>query len=178
MAKVIMGIGIPGSGKTTLLKPLADKYSYTYISPDDIRAELTANAADQSVNREAWDEAYRRTADALKRGETIVFDATFAKGHERRDFIGFVRDNGAKKVQGIFAAVPLEVANERNLERERVVPSHAIQRMHESLKEDPPVIEDGFDSVLDINEFQELERGEIPASEERYWFKEFKRKPL
>jgi dephospho-CoA kinase len=46
MAKIIIGIGVPGSGKTTALKPFAERNTYTYISPDDIRAELTGNAAD------------------------------------------------------------------------------------------------------------------------------------
>lgn len=50
MSKVIVGIGLPGSGKTTALKPFADKNSYIYICPDDIRAELTGNPADQSKN--------------------------------------------------------------------------------------------------------------------------------
>lgn len=130
MPKVILGIGLPGSGKTTALKPFAEEYSYTYISPDDIRAELLGNAADQSRMREIWDEAYKRTAEALSAGHTVVFDATFAKGHERRDFIKFVRANGAEKVQGVFAAVPLEIANERNRSRERVVPDHAMTRMN------------------------------------------------
>lgn len=156
-----MGIGLPGSGKTTALKPFAEEHSYTYISPDAIREELTGNAADQSKNREVWQEAYRRTTEALQKGETVVFDATFAKSNERKDFIGFVRENGASKVQGVFAAVPLEIAGERNRTRDRVVPEHAMERMNEMLHQAPPIVEDGFDSVFDINHLQELERAEM-----------------
>ena len=156
-----MGIGIPGSGKTTALKPFAEKNAHTYICPDDIRAELTGDATDQSKNREVWQEAYRRVAESLERGETIVFDATFAKDTERKNFIQFAREHGAEKIQGVFAAVPFEVANERNKARDRVVPEYAIDRMHTMLKDKPPIIEDGFDSVFDINELQELERAEM-----------------
>lgn len=156
-----MGIGIPGSGKTTALKPFAEKNSYTYISPDDIRTELTNDPSDQSKNKEVWQEAYRRVAHSLERGETVVFDATFAKDFERKSFIQFARENGAEKVQGVFAAVPLEVANERNKARARVVPEHAIDRMHTMLKNNPPIVEDGFDSVFDINELQALKRTEM-----------------
>jgi len=175
MLKVILGIGLPGSGKTTALKPFAEKNSYTYISPDDIRAEFLGDAADQSKMREIWEEAYKRTSKALHEGKTVVFDATFAKGHERRDFINFVRANGANKVQGVFAAVPIEVAGERNRLRDRVVPEHAMARMNEFLKADPPMVEDGFDNVFDINEFQEMNRAETQM-EEGVWVKEFKPK--
>lgn len=161
MAKIIIGIGIPGSGKTTALKPFAEKNVYTYISPDDIRAELTGDASDQSKNKEVWEEARHRVAESLERGETVVFDATFAKDFERKSFIQFAREHGAEKVQGVFATVPFEVANDRNKARDRVVPEHAISRMHTMLKENPPNVEDGFDSVFDIDELQELERAEM-----------------
>ncbi len=154
MTKVILGIGLPGSGKTTVLKPFAKEYSYTYICPDDIREEMTGDAADQSKNREVWNEAYARTSRALSEGKTIVFDATFVKGHERRDFISFVRKHGATKVQGVYAAVPLEIAGQRNRQRERVVPESTMQKMNIFLKDQPPVVEDGFDSIVDITSFR------------------------
>jgi predicted kinase len=98
MAKVIMDIGIPGSGKTTVLKPFSEENNYTYISPDEIRFELTGSMADQSKNREVWTEAHKRVEVALRRGETVVFDATFARDSERKSFIQFARDHGAGKV--------------------------------------------------------------------------------
>lgn len=166
MVKIIMGIGIPGSGKTTALKPFAEKNSYIYISPDDIRAELTGNASDQSKNKEVWEEAHRRVVDSLEKEETVVFDATFAKDFERKNFIQFAREHGAEKVQGVFAAVPFEVANDRNKERDKMVPEYAIKRMHNMLKQNPPVIEDGFDGIFYINESQDLERAEMKTEEE------------
>jgi predicted kinase len=177
MRKVIMGVGIPGSGKTAFLKPFALKQSYTYISPDEIRAELLGDAADQSKNQEVWDEAYRRVAASLFRGETVVFDATFSENDKRKEFIAFARRNGATKVQGVFSAVPLEIANERNRQRTRVVPDHVLRRMHASLMEHPPTVEEGFDAVFDLNEFQELERGELSSDNEKQWHKEFRNRP-
>jgi len=175
MAKIIMGIGVPGSGKTTALKPFAEENAYTYISPDDIRSELTGNAADQSKNNEVWQEARRRVAESLEKGETVVFDASFAKNEERKAFIQFAREHGAEKVQGVFAAVPHEIAKERNRARERVVPEHAMERMQGMLNDNPPTVEDGFDSVFDINERQELERAELRA-ENAVLTREFKQK--
>lgn len=157
MANIVMSIGIPGSGKTTILKPFAVKNNYAYISPDDIRAELTGDASDQSKNKEAWQEARRRVVVSLEGGKTVVFDATFAKDFERKNFIQFAREHGVEKVLGFFAEVPLEVAKERNNARVRVVPEHSIDRMHSMLKEHPPTVADGFDNVFHINELQELE---------------------
>lgn len=166
MSKVIMSIGVPGSGKTTALKPFAEKNSYTYISPDDIRAELTGDASDQSRNREVWQEAHRRVQEALRGGKTVVFDATFAKDFERKSFIQFAREHGAEKVQGVFAAVPFEVARERNKARKRIVPEHAMDRMRAMLTENPPMTADGFDSVFAINELQKLERAEMNIADD------------
>lgn len=167
-----MGIGIPGSGKTTALKPFAEQNQYVYLCPDDIRIELTGNSADQSKNREVWTKAHERVADALKNGETVVFDATFARDSERKNFISFAREHGATKIQGIVADVSFEIACERNLARDRVVPEHAMERMHQMLLDVPPEIADGFDSLFFIDEFQKLKQVEIGG--EHKISKEFK----
>jgi len=156
-----MGVGLPGSGKTTALKSFADKNSYVYICPDDIRTELTGNAGDQSKNREVWVEVHKRAADALEKGEDVVFDATFARDSERKNFITFAREHGATKIQGVVADVDFEIASERNKMRDRVVPEHAMERMRSMLSETPPEIRDGFDSLFIIDEFQRLKQVEI-----------------
>jgi predicted kinase len=164
MKKVIIGIGIPGSGKTTVLKEFAAKYDYIYICPDDIRAEILGDAANQSKNKEVWAEAHRRLSDFLSQGKTIVFDATFTNLNGRKNFIDLARQSGAEKVQGILFDTPLEIAQERNLKRERQVPEHAIQRMHNDLQSNRPNIEDGLDSIFTLNEYQDLvnvEKGEV-----------------
>jgi predicted kinase len=161
MLKVIMGIGLPGTGKTTALKSFAEKNSYNYICPDDIRFELLGDASDQTKNREVWQEAYKRLEGFLKNGETVVFDATFVKDLDRKRFIEFVRGLGVEKIQGIVTEVPLDIAYERNRSRERKVPDYAMERMAKSFKELPPEISEGFDSLFYINEFQELVRVEV-----------------
>jgi predicted kinase len=161
MQKVIMGIGIPGSGKTTVLKGFAEKFGYTYICPDDIRKELLGNAIDQSKNREVWSEAYKFVGDALQRGETVVFDATFVTEKIRAEFINFARERGAEKIQGVYLDAPLEVAKERNSGRERVIPEYAMDRMHNNLKKEPPKINEGFDSIFTLDEQQQLARVEM-----------------
>lgn len=175
MKKVILGIGIPGSGKSTILKQFAEKNSYTYICPDDIRKELTGSEVDQSKNQEVWSETYKRSSESLGKGETIVLDATFTNPSQRKNFIAFVRDNGAEKIQGIFVDTPFEVAMERNSLRERKVPSHVIERMKDELNKFPPEIEDDFDSLFTLDENQELIKLEASQGE-NIVEKEFKMK--
>ncbi len=156
MKKVIIGIGIPGSGKTTVLKEFAQKYGYAYICPDDIREEVLGDATDQSKNKEVWAEDHRRMGNFLAQGRTVVFDATFTHANGRKSFLDFARQSGAEKIQGILFDTPLEVAQERNLARERQVPEHAVKRMSDDLSANRPVIEDGLDSIFTLNEYQQL----------------------
>ncbi len=156
MKKFIIGIGIPGSGKTTVLKSFAEKWGYVYICPDDIRAEMTGDPADQSKNKEVWEEAYKKTQEKLEKGDTIVFDATFANQEQRRKILAFARENGAEKIEGIFLDIPLESAKKRNEERERKVPEHVLEKMDESIRNFPPEIEDGLDALFTLDENQKL----------------------
>lgn len=151
-----MGIGIPGSGKTTVLKDFAQKYGYSYVCPDDIRFELSRNTKDQTRNREVWDRAYGRVASLISENKNVVFDATFANESDRINFINFARESGAEKIQGIYLDIPLELAKERNSERERVVPEYVLERMNRQLNETPPKIEDGFDTIFTLDEYQKL----------------------
>lgn len=161
MKKVIMGIGAPGAGKTTFLKNFAEKYGYNYVCPDEIRSRLTGNPMDQTKNEEAWNIAYGTVGKLISKGENVVFDATFAKMPDRTRFIRFARAVGAEKIQGVYVDVPLEVAKERNAGRERVTPEYAVERLHRQLSENPPQIEDGFDSIFTLDEYQKLVDTEI-----------------
>lgn len=160
MKKVIMGIGIPGSGKTTVLKKFANDYNYSYICPDDIRLELLGNTKDQSKNKEVWAESYNRLEQNLKEEKTVVFDATFASAQTRENCINLARKYGAEKIQGIYIDSPLEIAKNRNSNREHAVPEHVLERMHKSLSSDSPELQEGFDSIFTLNEYHKLIKSE------------------
>lgn len=156
MKKVILGIGLPGSGKSTVLKAFAERNGYAYVCPDDIREELTGDAADQSRNAEVWSEAHTRTQEFLASDQSVVVDATFTQSQRRKEFLDFVRECGADKIQGVFVDVPLETALERNAGRDRVVPEDVIYRMDRELNRPQPELTDGFDSIFRLDENQEL----------------------
>ena len=148
---VVVGVGIPGSGKTTVLSELAAELAVARICPDDIREELSGNAADQSVNAQAWNEAYDRVRQELSENRSVIVDATHAEAWRRPQTVEMYRSFGAATVAAIFIDVPVEIAKERNAGRDRVVPNYAIKRMAEALEGEPVSLEEGFDVVIVID---------------------------
>ena len=157
MRTAIMGMGIPGSGKTTYLRPLAERYGFIYLCPDDIRMELTGDPTDHTREEAVWDLARARIQQAFEGNASVVVDATFRIRRYRKEFVEFLREAGAHTVIGVYAQVPLEVAQERNQTRSRRVPPDVLLRMHASLAQEPPSLEDGFDALFTLDEFTELE---------------------
>ena len=152
MRTLVIGIGIPGSGKTTFLVEFAKEHGYVYLSPDDIRKKLTGDRLQQARNREVWHFAEERLKKHLSRGASVVFDATFAKGHERRSFIKAARLRGADRITAFYFDVPLAIAEARNARRVDPVAEHALGRMHALLQKDPPTLSEGLDSLVRVDE--------------------------
>jgi predicted kinase len=166
MKKVIISIGIPGAGKTTVIKEFAKQYGYGYISPDDIRIEMLGNIADQSKNKEVAEEVRKRTKGFLDIGESVVVDTVFGNSMGRKDFLDFAKASGAEKVQGVFFDVPVEVAKERNINREdHQVPEPIIEKIAKDFEESKPAIEEGFDGIFTVDEYQHLVEAEIKRGE-------------
>lgn len=130
---IVMGVGIPGSGKSTVLKVVAQHLEIARICPDDIREEMTGSAANQSVNAEAWAEAYRQAGIVLSLGKSAIIDGTHTEAWRRPQNVQQYREFGAVAVVAEVFDTPLETAKQRNLARSRVVPEFALDRMHASL---------------------------------------------
>ncbi len=169
MAKLIMGIGLAGAGKTTALEGFAKRYGYTYLSTDNIRAAFNIQQGEASP-QSVWDEIRRSLKEHLSTGKSVVMDSTFVTGPDRRAFIEFAREAGAEKVQGIFLDTPAEIAWQRNIERERQAPREMFESRRKDLEAEPPAVEDGFDALFTLDQFQEMVRAETPES-----LREFKR---
>ncbi len=155
MSKVILSIGIPGAGKTTYLKQFATEHGYDYLSSDEIRQEIIGDYYDQTKNVEVFEALRQRAADSLAHGHTVVIDATFAQQEGREMTLKFLREAGAEKIQGIFFDTPIEIAKERNAERELQTKETSIERMDKTLKKYPPELTEGFDTLIVLDEHRE-----------------------
>lgn len=81
MNKLIIMVGLPGSGKNTYIRDhLSD---YTIISSDDIRVELYG-FEDQTRNKEVFNLMRERTKEALKSGQSVVYNATNLSAKRRK----------------------------------------------------------------------------------------------
>jgi len=143
---VVVAVGIPGSGKTTVLKKLAGDLGVKYISPDEIRAELTGSEHNQSANAQVWKMTYHRVKSMLQKGHSVVVDATHTSN--RSSTVKQYRSYGAISVVAVTFSVPLEVAKQRNAARSRTVDVAVLDKMYIAFERRPVSLDEGFNKVL------------------------------
>jgi len=94
MSRLIMVMGLPGSGKTYFARAIANEISALHFNSDIIRKKLSkhpvySSAAKNSVYQALFD----RVSQALKKGHTVVVDATFSKLQYRLPYFRFTKKN-------------------------------------------------------------------------------------
>ena len=103
--ELILTIGCQGSGKSTWAHQYIKEHpEVLYLSTDNLRKEFTGNMADQSVNGMIYAEIGKRTESALRKGQSVLLDATFIKKAWRKDNVKLGRKFGAKLVAHVFRA--------------------------------------------------------------------------
>ncbi|MEH2317444.1 AAA family ATPase [Nostoc sp.] len=162
---LILLIGLPGSGKSTLAKQLlAECPQMLLISTDTIRGQLFGSQAIQGSWLLIWREIERQFQQAMSddnpqsvyaTGNTAIFDATNAQRRHRREVIALARDLGFTHIRGIWVDTPVWLCLARNKRRSRRVPEEIILRMHRQLRDAPPSLEEGLDSLIRRSEKSE-----------------------
>ena len=148
--KLILTSGIPAAGKSTWLKLLLeDNPEMELICPDDIREQLTGDAADQSKNAEVWQMAYELLHVAFMGEKDVVFDSTMVDKKSRKAPLKIAKKYGAEKIAIAFP-VTLETALERNAGRDRKVPDFIIEKFFKRFT--LPSKSEGFSQVIIVDE--------------------------
>jgi predicted kinase len=125
-------IGIPGSGKSTWLKQLPGNFEI--ICPDQIRKRLSGgDISDQTLNVQVWEEAKKRTVEALQAGQDVVLDATNVNTTRRREFLAGLPE--CLKKAKIFDISPEEACQRIKADLEiwkdrAAVPDEIVYRMY------------------------------------------------
>lgn len=143
-----MMVGIAGSGKSYVAENIAKETGAVIISSDALRLELFGNENEQSRNNELFNEAYKRVRDLLKKGKSVIFDATNLLKKERIHLLGSLK--GCRKVC-VCVMTPYEDCLEQNRMRKRKVNDDVIRRMY--LTWTPPHKHEGFDEIVPVFNF-------------------------
>ncbi|MBP3655372.1 MAG: AAA family ATPase [Clostridia bacterium] len=152
--ELVMFVGIPASGKSTWSEKYREQ-GYLILSSDAIREELMREAGmtelpDQErnpINSRVFEMIRRRAAEALKRGQSVVVDATNLSRKRRMTFLNQFRRIPCVKKCVLFI-VPPEVCMERNRNRMGVarVPDEGMYRMLCSFE--CPNVWEGWDEIV------------------------------
>ncbi|BAY94552.1 MULTISPECIES: AAA family ATPase [unclassified Tolypothrix] len=166
MTKLLLLIGLPGSGKSTWVKRLLAECPQTQlISTDGIRGQLFGNEAIQGHWLLILREIRRLLHQAQTQGKTVIYDATNAQRRHRREVIALAREFGFSHITGLWADTPVWLCLARNQKRDRQVPEEVIFKMHRQLRDAPPTVEDGLDSLIRLSGLREYGNRTHPTSE-------------
>ena len=114
--------GLPFAGKTTLAKALEDWLGVTRVALDEINTERGIWNEETGLSPEEWtatyQEAYRRMATILSRGESVIDDSTnFTR--EQRDRVRSIAEQYHAHPLVIFVDVPVPEVRRRWQENRR-----------------------------------------------------------
>ena len=145
MKKLILMCGVPASGKSTIAKKLSICLNNTpIVSMDDIREMLFGTRKCQKEGYLVYKLAVNKIIRLFSESDIVIFDATNRNAKARKQIIQDIQDCVDCCVYCIFVNTPLDVALDRNTNRDESiqVPPIVIRRMYETLQ--PPTNEEYF----------------------------------
>jgi predicted kinase len=108
---LVVTMGLPASGKTTIARALASRLAMVHLSSDVLRKQLagmrpTSHRVEpfgrglysSSMSRRTYAAVRRRASRWLKRGESVVLDATYGQRRERADLRHLARRAGVRLI--------------------------------------------------------------------------------
>ena len=144
---LIVMVGISGSGKSTKAEELATLYKATIYSSDKLREELYGDVNDQTHNEELFLELHKRMVNDLKKGKSVIYDATNLSLKNRKKFETYMEQKECypAHVYAYVMSTPFAKCVERNKNRDRQVPDYVLEKQVKSFE--IPFYDEGFDEI-------------------------------
>lgn len=132
-------VGLPGSGKSTW----ANAQGLPVVSTDAIRKELFGDESIQKNPQKVFNIAFKRLREYLKKGSSVIFDATNLTIKNRKNIFKQIYPFSAHAI--VFSTSANECI-ERIKNRERKVPNKIILNMQKRFQ--LPSKEEGFEEIV------------------------------
>lgn len=141
--RLLVIMGLPASGKSTLCDRL-DDLGAIRVNRDNIRKRLYGDESIIGDQKEVNREYYKELKEAFTKGIPVVSDNVNITVFHRKGTIAAAREAGYTDITIVWVDVPLEVALERNRNRQRQVRESVIKSMDTDLrKEGGPAPDEG-----------------------------------
>jgi predicted kinase len=92
---LVMVLGLPGVGKSFFARELAGRIGAIHLNSDIVRKEVFKKPGYSNKEKaKVYDVMFNRVCELLKRGKTVVVDATFSKSVQRVPYFEYIGKTG------------------------------------------------------------------------------------
>jgi protein phosphatase len=152
---LVVLVGASGSGKSTFARQ--HFLPTEVLSSDFCRGLVSDDENDQAATRDAFDVLHYVAAKRLKRGNTVVVDATNVQREARKSLISLAREHHVLPV-AIVLNLPEKLCHERNQDRsDRDFGPHVVRRQSKQLRRSLKGLKkEGFRNVAVLSSPEEV----------------------